>query len=1072
MKKRIGFILASIHTGSSLNMWTGLAVEAARSGSAFFIFPGGRLDSRPDSEYLRNSIYRLVNQENLDGLISWGSSIGGVVTLEELNYFHESFEALPYVTIAHKMEGHPCIKFDAYTGMKSLVSHFITVHGSRKFAFLRGPESHASSSDRYRAFLDALAEAGILITDESPLISSPFPWSAGEEAIIQLCSVRKLVPGKDFDTLIGSSDMMTFSAVQYLQKSGYNVPQDFRVGGFNDSAESRILSSPFSTVHMPYAELGITSFRMIRELLLPSRSDRNLLPGDRILPADVVIRESCGCRKTLKPENPDFATVSSGQTEQPELAPVSLAALLRDLTTIFRLDDTGVNAVLEPLVTAALARDTPLFLNLLERSLVRFFEDDLDSGLLLDAIARVKETTQFKSDYYAALEIATYSLISRAQSRVVSFMRYETARRYATLNSLKCDLLGARDRKSLVSILSGHLPATGMHTGAVVLYENDECSLYIGGFSPSGLDPADGELFPARLLLPERAMPAYSEGVFMVQPLFMENRPLGYFVCTIPFQDGSVFEELRSAISSAIKGIFLFEEATKAKQDAERAERAKTEFFANVGNELCDPLVVIEEKIIQLEAGLVSGSVDPEILAEQFLFLKSQVASQLERTNRLIDLTLSGIDGLSFNNRLFRIDEILPQSGFHPMLSGDPSRLAEAFALVREKYQGTVQVTRCLEGLTVRFEPSDNFSGFAPNHHGILLAERIVLLQFGDFSNTAEGCTITLRWPNLAGLPPDKTATSKQILLLPSGPEKPVDITGLGLSEAANPDAPDILLAWNSDSATMEDWMKVYALRHDQRLFRSPFLCFSRSLSGTTLIQAIENNVRKESRGPILFIGTRFDRYPGWAEDANTVSIPSMKEFAAAVAEVVPSLVVFGKIDLDSIGIVRADPATVLVPVMALPDKIDSASEVAALSIIPRVILCNRGVASSPEFASRTRAILSGEEMLPPHTGALVKKAILYLNIHVTAQIARWKLADSVNVSEDYLTRIFHRETGFSLWEYLNRYRIFLATELLLHTDETIYEIALKTGFQDQAYFCRVFKKIHGVPPGKIRSRN
>ncbi len=28
--------------------------------------PGGRLDSRPDAEYLRNSVYRLVNAENLD----------------------------------------------------------------------------------------------------------------------------------------------------------------------------------------------------------------------------------------------------------------------------------------------------------------------------------------------------------------------------------------------------------------------------------------------------------------------------------------------------------------------------------------------------------------------------------------------------------------------------------------------------------------------------------------------------------------------------------------------------------------------------------------------------------------------------------------------------------------------------------------------------------------------------------------------------------------------------------------------------------------------------------------------
>jgi AraC-like DNA-binding protein len=102
----------------------------------------------------------------------------------------------------------------------------------------------------------------------------------------------------------------------------------------------------------------------------------------------------------------------------------------------------------------------------------------------------------------------------------------------------------------------------------------------------------------------------------------------------------------------------------------------------------------------------------------------------------------------------------------------------------------------------------------------------------------------------------------------------------------------------------------------------------------------------------------------------------------------------------------------------------------------------------------------------------LVKKTILYFNKHLGSHISRWKLAESVHVSEDYLTRIFHREMGLSLWDYLNRYRILFAANLLRQSDDTIQEIALRSGFQDQAYFCRVFKKILGIPPGKIRQPN
>jgi transcriptional regulator GlxA family with amidase domain len=133
-------------------------------------------------------------------------------------------------------------------------------------------------------------------------------------------------------------------------------------------------------------------------------------------------------------------------------------------------------------------------------------------------------------------------------------------------------------------------------------------------------------------------------------------------------------------------------------------------------------------------------------------------------------------------------------------------------------------------------------------------------------------------------------------------------------------------------------------------------------------------------------------------------------------------------------------------------------------------MLCNRAIAHSSEFGERIRALASGASILPPHTGALVKKAMLYLNQHAQSNISRWKLADSVNVNEDYLTRIFRREMNFSLWEYLSRLRVGIAVDLLTHTGGSIAEIAQSAGFQDQAYFCRVFKKIYGTAPGQLRN--
>ena len=135
--KKIGFVLATIHTGSSLNLWLSVAAKAAESTGSFFVFPGGKLENANGSGALRNRIYSLVNSKNLDGLISWSSSIGGSVSIKELDEFHKKFASIPFVTIGHKVSNHPYVEFDAYSGMKNLVQHFIKCHNSKRIAFIR-----------------------------------------------------------------------------------------------------------------------------------------------------------------------------------------------------------------------------------------------------------------------------------------------------------------------------------------------------------------------------------------------------------------------------------------------------------------------------------------------------------------------------------------------------------------------------------------------------------------------------------------------------------------------------------------------------------------------------------------------------------------------------------------------------------------------------------------------------------------------------------------------------------------------------------------------------------------------
>lgn len=1061
-KKRIGLLLASIHTGASQNVWSSFAKTAKSEGVPFFIFPGGRLNARTDAEYLRNSVYTLANQENLDGLISWSSTIRYTESQEEFEHFHTAFDPLPYVTLAYKIPGHPCVEFDAYNGMKSLVAHFIRVHHARRIAFLRGPAFHQSAAARLNGYLDALKEGGL--PADPALITEPFNWDCGADAAAQLFERRGRIPGRDFDTLIGSSDMMIFGGVHYFRSKGYHVPLDYHVGGFNNSGESRILESPLSTVHIPYAELGSESFRIILKLI--GKKKKGEIEDVR-LPSEVIIRESCGCRS---------ATYTAMQASDPQMSLeesvrglLALAAETFPLYSV-RLNPARMKTLVAPIISAFFYESKERFFHVFEKGLMRFFTAGSDPEALVGLIERMFTSGLMPSDK-TLLAPAVYSTVFRIQERLGIQARYGAEKGNSILNSLKCELLGTRDRNGLVQSLARYLPDIGITTGGIVLFEDEKISVWVGGFSPDGINPVREHRFPAKLLVPGVLKYCYEAGIFMVQPLFIENQSLGYFIHTVPFREGLIFEELRSAISYALKGIFLMEEVIRTKQIAEQAERGKTEFLLMLENEVYDPLAGMLEKVEALEKRLPS---QPEEVQD----LKTFIASRTAEAGNVIDLTLSKIDALSINKRLFDPEELLPGIGYFPLLTGDVSRLSQCFALIRDVYAGEVSAVLRHEGL--QFLIAKGTAGKKEKKHSILLAERIVLLHGGTcFWDDAYG-RITLPWTTLTGAEPARQTGSPQdhVLVLSDPSLRPANFFDLqtvqDVARAVALPGRTAYIFWDADTASPEDFVRISALRRRTELLSVPFLCYSRdaSFSGKTLISAVERAITSPKRGAVVFVGVPEALRRTWAEaQIKGIYLESMGAFNETVSEITPALIVLNSLSTDMVEQVRRHPLTVMTPIVIVCDRIRSQAEVVSVSRYSRVLLCHTSVAGSGEFTDRITALINGDEILPPHTGALVKKTLLYFDGHAEFHISRWKLAESVHVSEDYLTRIFHHEMGLSLWDYLNRYRVCFAANLLRQSNDTIQEIALRSGFQDQAYFCRVFKKIYGMPPGKLRKR-
>ncbi|BAH82072.1 response regulator transcription factor [Streptococcus dysgalactiae subsp. equisimilis] len=80
-------------------------------------------------------------------------------------------------------------------------------------------------------------------------------------------------------------------------------------------------------------------------------------------------------------------------------------------------------------------------------------------------------------------------------------------------------------------------------------------------------------------------------------------------------------------------------------------------------------------------------------------------------------------------------------------------------------------------------------------------------------------------------------------------------------------------------------------------------------------------------------------------------------------------------------------------------------------------------------------------------------------------------IADRLHVNGVYLGQCFKNETERSFAQYLNQVRIQKAQQLLLYTNQSINEIAYKTGYNTNHYFIKMFKKLNGLSPKEFRDR-
>ena len=101
----------------------------------------------------------------------------------------------------------------------------------------------------------------------------------------------------------------------------------------------------------------------------------------------------------------------------------------------------------------------------------------------------------------------------------------------------------------------------------------------------------------------------------------------------------------------------------------------------------------------------------------------------------------------------------------------------------------------------------------------------------------------------------------------------------------------------------------------------------------------------------------------------------------------------------------------------------------------------------------------------------IIHRAKEYIGQNLSAEFSRDLLASQVFVHPNYLSKLFKKETGVTISEYIQQCRITRAKELLRETNHKISAICDDVGMFNRCYFSKFFKAVTGMTPQEYRQK-
>lgn len=101
-----------------------------------------------------------------------------------------------------------------------------------------------------------------------------------------------------------------------------------------------------------------------------------------------------------------------------------------------------------------------------------------------------------------------------------------------------------------------------------------------------------------------------------------------------------------------------------------------------------------------------------------------------------------------------------------------------------------------------------------------------------------------------------------------------------------------------------------------------------------------------------------------------------------------------------------------------------------------------------------------------------VMKLLYYIEEHITEPLTLTRLSAYVNLSKEYTSYIFRKETGKTLTAYVNERKLLFAKELIANEKMSLKDTAAYLGYENYNYFSTLFKRYMATTPVALKQNN